>query len=132
LDGEARDTHARWLEDDELEGVAEGLSAGVDVVRSMLHEIRGCRQHSMNVGYAQRSMACASLGGEVASCNHHSTGSASSTYSNSGSSEATSRVPLHMPIRFLRDATVDETLRYVHVYMNINTIIEYYGGVIGG
>jgi hypothetical protein len=127
LDGEARDTHARWLEDDELEGVAEGLSASVDVVRSVLHAVRGCRQQSMNVGYAQRLMDCASLG-----CNHHSTGSASSTYSNSGSSGATSRVPLHMPIRFLRDDIVDETLRYVHVYMNINTIIEYYGGVIGG
>lgn len=41
LDGEARDLHAHLLEDDELEGVAEGLSASFDVVRSMLHAFMG-------------------------------------------------------------------------------------------
>ena len=81
LDGEARDMHAHWLEDDELEGVAKRLSTNVDVVRSMLYAIKGCRQHSMHVGYAQRSMTCASLGGEVVGRNHHSTGSASYAYS---------------------------------------------------
>lgn len=124
--GEARDLHAHLLEDDELEGVAEGLSAGFDVVRSMLHAFRGRRQHSMHVGYAQRSMTCASHGGEVASHNHHCTGSTSSADSDRGSSGATSRVPLYMLVKNLKDATTDVVVQ--DVYININTTIKYNDG----
>lgn len=41
LNGDTKDLKARWLEEDELEGIVEGLNATIDVVWFVAHPLRG-------------------------------------------------------------------------------------------
>ena len=64
LDGNTKDLEARWLKEDELEGIVEGLNATIVVVWFVTHALRGRWGNALTIacdGHCCTSMALSFL-----------------------------------------------------------------------